>query len=106
MDTHLWADSFAVVVRQLSLKPDGRDPRALAKMIRPPVLKAVFSAVISVTAATVLAYQHPDHDELPDIDKRRPANVPAAAVVAKDELAANLGKRVRGLKVNMDRVTG
>lgn len=59
-------------------------------------------------AATVLpspAYRHPGHEPLPDFDKRE-GRTPAAVARASSAELEQLGRRVRGARVDFDRLTG
>jgi hypothetical protein len=75
-------------------------------MIR-PVQRASLLLILVAVVATVLpsrAFRHPEHSSLPDFDKR--SSVTPAAASAKGREADELGRRVRGAKVQLDPLTG
>ena len=75
-------------------------------MIRHTVAKLGASATILAVAFSASAFRHPDHEELPNFDKRRPEEAAFQATEAKGELARGLARRVKGLKIHFDPLSG
>ncbi|HEY6167430.1 MAG TPA: hypothetical protein VI454_05285, partial [Verrucomicrobiae bacterium] len=75
-------------------------------MILRAFCRLALGGLLFVSMPAAWAFRHADHEELPNFEKRVPAAPTAAESAAKENAAAELGRRVAGVKVHTDSILG